>query len=156
MNPPQSLDLKITEALWDHLDRERNKRQPTSKEELWDVLQEAWRTIPEDKKAHLRGFRLCWRLKVLIWYWLQPGLNCTNSVFASYVAHLDQSKHLFFSFPAIYKETKGGSGLSHSNCNIKYVRRDHFLHYNHLSLWSRQLVPAFNVVKWIHTVLCDV
>jgi len=32
--------------VWDHLDRERNKRQPTSKEELWDVLQEVWRTIP--------------------------------------------------------------------------------------------------------------
>ena len=48
MNPPQSLDLNITEAVWDHPDRERNKRQPTSKEELWDVLQETWRTIPED------------------------------------------------------------------------------------------------------------
>ena len=48
MNPPQSPDLNIIEAVWDHLDRERSKRQPTSKEELWDVLQEAWRTIPED------------------------------------------------------------------------------------------------------------
>ena len=38
----------IIEAVWDHLVRERNKRQPISKEELWDVLQEAWRTIPED------------------------------------------------------------------------------------------------------------
>ena len=34
MNPPQSPDLNIIEAVWDHLDRERNKRQPTSKEEL--------------------------------------------------------------------------------------------------------------------------
>ena len=48
MNPPQSPDLNITEAVWDHLDREQTKRQPTTKEELWDVLQEAWRTIPED------------------------------------------------------------------------------------------------------------
>ena len=48
MNPPQSPDLNITEAVWDHVGRERNKRQPTSKEELWDALQEAWRTIPED------------------------------------------------------------------------------------------------------------
>jgi len=40
--------VNIIEAVWDHLDRERKKRQPTSKEELWDVLQEAWRTIPED------------------------------------------------------------------------------------------------------------
>ena len=50
-------------SVWDHLDRERNKRQPTSKEEPWDVLQEAWRNIPEDylkklQKACLRGFRL--------------------------------------------------------------------------------------------------
>ena len=48
MNPPQSPDLNIIEAVWDQLNRERNKKQPTSKEELWDVLQEAWRTIPED------------------------------------------------------------------------------------------------------------
>ena len=47
MNPPQSPDLNIIEAVWDHLDRERNKRQPASKEELWDVVQGAWRTIPE-------------------------------------------------------------------------------------------------------------
>ena len=26
MNPPQSPDLNITEAVWDHLDRERNKK----------------------------------------------------------------------------------------------------------------------------------
>jgi len=48
MNPPQNPDLVIVEAVWDHLDREQNKRQPTSKEELWNVLQEAWRTIPGD------------------------------------------------------------------------------------------------------------
>jgi len=38
MNPPQSPDLNTIEAEWDHVDRERNKRQPTSKEELCDVL----------------------------------------------------------------------------------------------------------------------
>jgi len=48
MNPPQSPDLNIIEAEWDHLDRELNKKQPTSIEELWNVLQEAWRIIPED------------------------------------------------------------------------------------------------------------
>lgn len=32
--PPQSPDLNIIEAVGDHLDRERNKRQPKSKEEL--------------------------------------------------------------------------------------------------------------------------
>jgi len=35
MNPPQSSDLNIIEAVWDHLDREWNKKQPTSKEELF-------------------------------------------------------------------------------------------------------------------------
>jgi len=40
-NSPQSLDISIIEAVWDHIDREQNKRQPTSKEELWNVLQEA-------------------------------------------------------------------------------------------------------------------
>jgi len=41
--------------VWDHLDRERNKRQPTSKEELWDVLQEAWRTIPESLSMRVQA-----------------------------------------------------------------------------------------------------
>ena len=42
---------KWTENWWqqqDHLDTEQNKKLPTSKEELWDDLQGAWRTIPED------------------------------------------------------------------------------------------------------------
>ena len=33
--PPQSPDLNIIDAVWDHLDNERNKGQPKSKEELW-------------------------------------------------------------------------------------------------------------------------
>ena len=32
--PPQSPDLNIIEAVWDHQDRERNKGQPQSKDEL--------------------------------------------------------------------------------------------------------------------------
>ena len=46
--PPQSPDLNIIEAVWDNLDRERNKRQPKSEEELGEVLKEAWYNIPED------------------------------------------------------------------------------------------------------------
>lgn len=34
--------------MWDHLYREQKKTQLASKEELWNVLQEAWRTILED------------------------------------------------------------------------------------------------------------
>lgn len=46
--PPQSPDLNITEAEWDHLKRERNKRQPKFKEQLWEVLKAAWYIISED------------------------------------------------------------------------------------------------------------
>ena len=46
--PPvqSSPDLNIIEAVWDQLDRERNKRFPKSKE-LWEVLKEAWYNIAE-------------------------------------------------------------------------------------------------------------
>lgn len=30
--------FKLSSAVWDHVDREMNKRQPASKDELWDVL----------------------------------------------------------------------------------------------------------------------
>lgn len=33
---------------WDHLNREKNKRQPTFIEEFWNAFQEAWRNICED------------------------------------------------------------------------------------------------------------
>ena len=49
--PPQSSDMNIIEAVWDHLDREINKGQPNSKEEL--VLKEAEYNIPEDYKRKL-------------------------------------------------------------------------------------------------------
>ena len=88
INPPQSLNLIIVKAVWDHLDRERNTRQPTSKEELWNVFQVAWRTISEDylknhKKACLRGFRLSWRMKIggpNVDF--QTHYKCRNSVFS--------------------------------------------------------------------------
>lgn len=32
--PPLRLDLNVSEAVWDHLYRKQNKRQPASKEEL--------------------------------------------------------------------------------------------------------------------------
>lgn len=42
------LDLNIIEAVWSHLDREINNRQPKSKEEPWEVIKEAWDIKPED------------------------------------------------------------------------------------------------------------
>ena len=53
--PPQSPDLNIIEAVWDHLDRERNKRQPKSKEELWEVLIEAWYKYPRRLRKKTSG-----------------------------------------------------------------------------------------------------
>lgn len=52
---PQSLDLNITRLV-----RECNTRQLTSREDLWDVVQEVWRTIPADdfKKTRDREFTL--------------------------------------------------------------------------------------------------
>lgn len=43
-----ALNLSISETVWDHIESEKNRRQPTSKEELLSVFQEAWRVIPED------------------------------------------------------------------------------------------------------------
>ena len=40
---PHSPDLNIIEAVWDHLDRKRNKGQPKSKEELLEILKEVLR-----------------------------------------------------------------------------------------------------------------
>ena len=53
--PPQSPDLNVIEAAWDHLGRERDKGQPESKGELWEVLKEAWYNIPEDHERKLQG-----------------------------------------------------------------------------------------------------
>ena len=40
-------DLLIKGAVWEQLDRKRNKRQPNAKE-VWEVMKEAWYKIPED------------------------------------------------------------------------------------------------------------
>ena len=46
--PPQSPDLNIIEAVWDHLDRKKLEKQPTTAEVLWDVLRDAWNNIPSN------------------------------------------------------------------------------------------------------------
>ena len=48
----QHIGENIIEAGWDHLDRERNKGQPESKE-LWEVLKEVWYNIPEITKENV-------------------------------------------------------------------------------------------------------
>ena len=62
--PPQSPDLNIIEAVWDHLDRERNKGQPKSKEGLWEVLKEAsilYQKITKEnfKTVSQKEFKMC-------------------------------------------------------------------------------------------------
>jgi transposase len=49
--PPQSRDLNPIENLWDHLKREKVKHDPTSKENLWYVLNQCWNNL---KPAVLR------------------------------------------------------------------------------------------------------
>lgn len=54
--PPQTPDLNVIEAVWDQLDRERNKTLPISKEELWKVLKEAWYSVSDCKRVQdVRG-----------------------------------------------------------------------------------------------------
>lgn len=58
-----------------------NKRQLASKEELWKIFQEGWRTDPGNCLKKLQEslpFRLCWRIKVItpnIDFWAH--YNCT-------------------------------------------------------------------------------
>lgn len=49
-----------------------NKRQPTTKEELWNVLQEAWTAIPEDylKKAQKAQTVLCYLVRIVQTFFL--------------------------------------------------------------------------------------
>ena len=49
--PPQSPDLNPIENLWDRLMREKVKHNPTSKDNLWDVLNQCWNNL---KPAVLR------------------------------------------------------------------------------------------------------
>lgn len=46
--PPQSPDINPIEKLWDELDRRVRKRCPTSKEQLWTMLEHEWNSIPRE------------------------------------------------------------------------------------------------------------
>lgn len=46
--PSQSPDLNPIENLWDELERATAGRKPTSKDELFQILNEAWKNIPLD------------------------------------------------------------------------------------------------------------
>lgn len=59
--PPQSPDLNPIELLWEELDREVRKAPPTSTDNMWNKLQEAWARITPETLAKLLGRmpRLC-------------------------------------------------------------------------------------------------
>ena len=40
--PPQSLDLNSIELLWDELDKNVRKMQPTNQKQLWVFIQTCW------------------------------------------------------------------------------------------------------------------
>ena len=44
--PPQSPDLNTVEAVWDYFDRKKNEKEPKSKDELWETLQNVWNNFP--------------------------------------------------------------------------------------------------------------
>ena len=53
--PLQSSDLNIVEAVWDHFDRRRHRRQPNSTTEFWEVLKKTSYNIPDDYLRKLQG-----------------------------------------------------------------------------------------------------
>ena len=59
--PAQSPDLNPIELLWEQLDRMVRKKCPSSKSNLWEVLQEVWGEISSDflKKLTARMPKVC-------------------------------------------------------------------------------------------------
>ena len=44
--PPQSPDLNPIEMVWDELDRRVKEKQPTNAQQMWELLQDCWKSIP--------------------------------------------------------------------------------------------------------------
>ena len=44
----QSPNLNLIEMVWDELDRRVKERQPTSAQHTWELLQDCWKSIPDD------------------------------------------------------------------------------------------------------------
>jgi transposase len=45
--PPQSPDLNPIEMVWDELHRRVKKKQPTSAQHMWELLQDCWKSLLE-------------------------------------------------------------------------------------------------------------
>ena len=46
--PPQSPDLNPIEMVWDELNRRVKEKQPTSAQNMWELLQGYWNSIPHE------------------------------------------------------------------------------------------------------------
>jgi hypothetical protein len=44
--PPQSLDLNQIDTVLEELYRRVNEKQPTSTQNMWELLQDCWKGIP--------------------------------------------------------------------------------------------------------------
>ena len=53
--PAQSPDLSIIENIWDYLKNKIVQRNPSSREELWEVAVEEWNEIPRVRIRSLFG-----------------------------------------------------------------------------------------------------
>lgn len=86
----QSLDLSVIEAVWNHLDRGCNKRPPTSKEELWSLLKDMTRTLPERVQAVLKNkgnHTKYWLLLELYQLCFSLVYHISNYVIAALIFH---------------------------------------------------------------------
>ena len=102
--PPQSLDLNIIEAVWDRLDRERKKRQPKSKEELWGSG--GFKAVLKNKDAHTK-------------YCLVRIVHTLS--FSLVYTYFNKSLQPFPTFLAIHEEMRGGSRLLYSTVHPRHV-----------------------------------
>ena len=48
ISPPQSPILNTIEMGWDELDRRVKEKQPTSAQNMWELLQDCWKSIPQE------------------------------------------------------------------------------------------------------------
>ena len=48
--PPQSPDLNPIEAIWDYVDVRLKKSSRTSKEHMWNNIQNVWNNIPKSTR----------------------------------------------------------------------------------------------------------
>jgi transposase len=46
IRPQQSPDLNPIEMVWDELDPSVKEKQPTSAQQMWELLQDRWKSIP--------------------------------------------------------------------------------------------------------------